>query len=119
MPPHAMITEESKYTVDDLHAALSAYARESQAPFQHLRQTFREIVRRLHSDAPVLERELQEIQARLGTPFERPTDVEDATSIGHRLTNLMCLAVMAKGLATGIKRTASLEPETASPFSLA
>jgi hypothetical protein len=115
-----MITKEGKYTVYDLHAALSVFARESQAPFQHLRQTFREIVRRLHSDAPVLEQELQEIQARLGTPREQPADLERAASIGHRLTNLMCLAVMAKGMAAGgTPAEASLSPEAASPLSLA
>jgi hypothetical protein len=115
-----MSTEESKYTVDDLHAALSVYAQESQAPFQHLRQTFREIVRRLHSDAPVLERELKEIQARLGLPAERSTDIERAASLGHRLTNLICLAVGTKGLATGGRRAAaSLAPDAESPRSLA
>jgi hypothetical protein len=115
-----MSTEDSKCTVYDLQAALSVYAKESQAPFQHLRQTFREIVRRLHSDAPVLERELKEIQARLGTPLERSTDIEQAALIGHRLTNLMCLAVVAKGLVTGgLRAPASFAPDAASPLSLA
>ena len=115
-----MSPEESKCTVYDLHVALSVYAQESQAPFQHLRKTFREIVRRLHSDAPVLERELKEIQARLGTPEERSTDIERAASLGHRLTNLMCLAVVAKGLATGgMRAAASLAPDAGSPLSLA
>ena len=84
------------------------------------RQTFREIVRRLHSDAPILEHELQEIQARLGTPGEQPADLERAALIGHRLTNLMCLAVMAKGMPVGgIRAAASLSPDGASPLSLA
>jgi hypothetical protein len=112
MMPNPMITKERKSTVDDLHVALSVFAHESQAPFQHLRQSFREIVRRLHVDAPPLERELREIQARLGTPSERPTDLDEAALIGHRLTNLMCLAVMAKGLAAGRVRGAmSLAPD--------
>ena len=114
-----MIAKEGKYTVYDLHAALSVFAQESQAPFQNLRQTFREIVRRLHSDAPILEHELQEIQARLGTPGEQPADLERAALIGHRLTNLMCLAVMAKGMPVGgIRAAASLSPDGASPLSL-
>lgn len=113
-----MSSPASQSTVEDLQAALSAFARESQAPFQHLRQTFRELARRLHADAPVLERELREIQARLGTPDERPTDIEQATSIGHQLTNLMCLAVMAKGLAAGgLRAAAALASDTGSPLS--
>ena len=70
-----MISEKHEYpTVYDLHMALSAYARESRAPFQQLRQGLQEVVRRIYSDAPLLEQELKEIQRRLGTPDERPED---------------------------------------------
>jgi hypothetical protein len=58
----------------------------------------REIVRRANADAPVLEQELKEIQHRLGTPAERPNDLDRASSVGHQLTNLMCLAVLMKGI---------------------
>ena len=94
-----MSSEKREYpTVYDLHVALSAYARESRAPFQHLRQELRDVVRRIYSDAPVLEQELKEIQRRLGTPSEQQDDMLRATVIGHQLTNMMCLAVLMKGL---------------------
>ena len=72
----SMSSEKREYpTVYDIQMALSAYARESRAPFQNLRQGLREVVRRIYSDAPVLEQELKEIQRRLGTPDERPDDM--------------------------------------------
>ncbi len=92
-----MSFETSKYpTVEDIQMALSAFARESRAPFQNLRQGLREVVRRIYSDAPVLEQELKTIQRRLGTPDERPEDMVRAAMIGHELTNMMCLAVLMK-----------------------
>jgi len=97
-----MISEKHEYpTVYDLHMALSAYARESRAPFQQLRQGLQEVVRRIYSDAPLLEQELKEIQRRLGTPDERPEDMLRAPVIGHELTNMMCLAVLVQGMNKG------------------
>ena len=97
-----MISEKREYpTVYDLHVALSAYARESRAPFQQLRHGLRDVVRRIYAEAPGLEQELKEIQRRLGTPDERPDDMERAAVIGHELTNMMCLAVLVQGLNRG------------------
>lgn len=89
---------EREHTVYDLHEALETHARESQAPFPVRRQSLREMVRRAHIDAPILEDELREIQRRLGTTAERPGDVDRASIIGHQLTNLMCLVVLMQGL---------------------
>ena len=58
----------------------------------------REMVERAHSDAPILEKELRDIQRRLGTAAEQPGDVDRASVIGHQLTNLMCLVVLMEGL---------------------
>jgi hypothetical protein len=94
-----MSSENSEYpTVSDLHEALSAYAQESRAPFQNLRQGLREIVRRIYSDAPALEAELKQIQQRLGTPAEQPDDMVRVVVIGHELSNMMCLAVLMRGM---------------------
>lgn len=76
----------------DLHAA------ESNAPFLVRRRSLQEIVDRAHIDAPVLEQELSDIQKRLGTPAERPGDIDRVSAIGHQLTNLACLAVLLEGL---------------------
>jgi hypothetical protein len=89
---------ESEHSVYDLRAALDIHSQESGAPFLERRQSLRDIVQRAHADAPVLERELSEIQRRLGTAAERPGDVERASAVGHQLTNLTCLAVLMEGL---------------------
>ena len=88
-------------TVDELHAALSIYARESRPPFQNLRQGLREIVRRIYADAPALEQELKQIQRRLGTPDEQADDMARVVVIGHELTNMMCLAILMQGMNKG------------------
>lgn len=93
MTPH-----EREHTVYDLREALDAHARESQAPFPVRRQSLQEMVERAHIDAPKLEKELREIQRRLGTAEEQPGDVDRASSVGHQLTNLMCLVVLMQGL---------------------
>jgi hypothetical protein len=94
-----MSSEKCRYpTVDDLHAALSTYARESRPPFQNLRQGLREIVRRIYADAPALEQELKIIQKRLGTPDEQADDMTRVVVIGHELTNMMCLAILMQGM---------------------
>ncbi len=97
-----MTSEKRDYpTVYDLHLALSAFAKESRAPFQQLRQGVQEVVRRIYANAPLLEQELKIIQSRLGTPNEQPDDMVRATAIGHELTNMMCLAVLMQGLNRG------------------
>jgi hypothetical protein len=89
---------ESEHSVYDLRAALDIHSQKSAAPFPVRRQSLRDIVLRAHADAPMLERELKEIQQRLGTAGEQPGDVERASAIGHELTNLTCLAVLMEGL---------------------
>ena len=93
-----MPQKECDHSVYDLRAALDIHAHDSQAPFPVRRQSLREIVERAHADAPVLEKELNDIQRRLGTSAERPGDVDRASAIGHQLTNLTCLAVLMQGL---------------------
>lgn len=85
-------------TVENLRMALSAYAEESGAPFQNLRQGLRDLVRQIASDAPPLEQELKNIQQRLGTPCERPDDMNRCAVIAHLLTNLMCMALLVQGM---------------------
>jgi hypothetical protein len=89
---------ESEHSVYDLRAALDIHSQESQVPFPARRQSLRDIVLRAHADAPVLERELMEIQRRLGAEAEQPGDVDRASAVGHQLTNLTCLAVLMEGL---------------------
>ena len=56
-----------------------------------------EIVRKLDADAAQLEQEVARVQARLGTADEQPGDLERVRVTGHRLSNLMCLAVLMQG----------------------
>jgi hypothetical protein len=94
-----MSSEMCRYpTVEELHAALSIYARESRPPFQNLRQGLREVVRRIYTDAPALEEELKRIQKRLGTPGEQAGDMPRVITIGHELTNMMWLAILMQGM---------------------
>ena len=94
-----MITpQEQDQSIEDFDSALTAYARESRAPFPVRRQSLHEIVRRANADAPVLEKELREIQRRLGTRDEQPGDIDRASAVGHQLTNLMCLALLMQGM---------------------
>ena len=94
-----MSSEPCRYpTVEELRAALSIYARESRPPFQNLRQGLREIVRRIYADAPALEEELKRIQKRLGTTDEQAGDMPRVIAIGHKLTNMMWLAILMQGM---------------------
>ncbi len=93
-----MPQKECDHSVYDLRAALDIHAHDSQTPFLARRQSLREIVDKAHADAPVLEKELYDIQRRLGTAAEKPGDVDRASAIGHQLTNLTCLAVLMQGL---------------------
>jgi hypothetical protein len=89
---------ESEPPVCNLHLALTLYARESRAPFPLRRQNLMEIVRSIDADAVQLEQEITRIQQRLGSPDEQPDDLDRAKVAGHRLSNLMCLAVLMQGL---------------------
>jgi len=93
-----MNAAESEATVYNLHLALTLYARESQSPFPQRRRTLMEWVRRIDADAVFLEQEVARIQTRLGTPAEQQDDVERVKTAGHRLSNLLCLAVLLQGL---------------------
>jgi hypothetical protein len=90
---------EDEHSIDHLASALETYAQGTPAAFHVRRLSLQEIVRRANSDSTMLERELKEIERRLGTPAERPGDLDRATAVGHQLTNQMCLAVLMQGLA--------------------
>jgi hypothetical protein len=89
---------ESDPPVCNLHLALTLYARESRAPFPLRRRNLMEIVRSIDADAVLLEQEIARIQQRLGSSDEQPEDLDRAKVAGHRLSNLMCLAVLMQGL---------------------
>jgi len=99
--PLLMTTPDSESVAYNLHMVLSLYARESRAPFPMRRQILMGIVRSLDPEAPGLETEVRAIQARLGTTEERPGDMERAKFVAHRLSDLMCLAVLAQGVKDG------------------
>ena len=94
-----MTPREKDHSIEELDSAFTVYARESRAPFPVRRKALREMAMQASSDAPVLERELKEIQCRLGTQAEQPGDVDRASAVGHQLTNLMCLVVLMQGIA--------------------
>ena len=56
-----------------------------------------EAVGRQFSHAPIIEREIIEIQRRLGTPEERLGDMERAKNAAHQLANMMCTALLLRG----------------------
>jgi hypothetical protein len=96
-----MSAPDSESLAYNLHMVLSLYARESRAPFPMRRQILMSIVRKLDPEAPHLEDEVRAIQARLGTPDERPGDMDRAKVVAHRLSDLMCLAVLSQDLKDG------------------
>ena len=97
-PQPRMNAADSDVTIYNLHLALTLYARESRSPFSVRRQKLMEWVRRLDTDAQLLEQEVARIQRRLGTPAEEDGDLDRVKTAGHRLSNLMCLAVLLQGL---------------------
>ena len=118
-----MSTPDNESVAYNLHMVLSLYARESRAPFPMRRQILMGIVRGLDPEAPRLEEEVRHIQSRLGTPEELPGDLDRAKVVAHRLSDLMCLAVLAQGLDDrqgpgGLRSTPSipLPGGTDSPF---
>jgi hypothetical protein len=80
-----------------LHLALSIYAQENLKPITPQRRGLMEAVSRQFSQAPLIELELAEIQRRLGTPQERPDDLERAKSAAHQLANMVCAALLLRG----------------------
>ena len=81
-----------------LHLALSIYAQESLGPVIPQRRVLMEAVGRQFADAPMLEREIAEIQRRLGTPDERLGDLERANSVAHQLANMMATALLMRSM---------------------
>jgi hypothetical protein len=55
-----------------------------------------EAVGRQFTHAPLIEREIVEIQLRLGTPQERPDDLERTKLSAHQLANMMCTALLLR-----------------------
>ena len=81
-----------------LHLALSIYAQESLGPITPQRGVLMAAVTRQFSEAPVIEREIVEIQRRLGTPDERSGDMERAKKAAHQLANMMCTALLLRDM---------------------
>lgn len=79
-----------------LHLALSIYAQEQLKPITPERRALMDAVGRQFSDAPLIEREIIEIQRRLGSPEERPDDFERAKVIAHKLANMMCSVLLLR-----------------------
>jgi hypothetical protein len=79
-----------------LHLALSIYAQENLAPVTPQRRALMDAVNRQFSHAPVIEREISEIQRRLGTPAERPDDMDRAKAAAHQLANMLCTALLLR-----------------------
>jgi hypothetical protein len=68
------------------------------------RREFRQKIDEENPEILGLEWELLEIQSRLGTPTERPNDLERAREVAHKLANLMCVALLLQGVAAGQNR---------------
>jgi hypothetical protein len=62
-----------------------------------------------------LERELLEIQSRLGTPTERPNDLERARTVAHDIANMMFVALLSDGVAAGQNRAGDCSRAPFSP----
>jgi len=103
--------QEKDCSSDEFQSAMTTYARMSRAPFPVRRRSLLEIVQCSDADALVLERELKEIQRRMGTPAEGPRDLDRATSVGHQLTNLMWLALMMQELTAHLNTIPCAPPE--------
>jgi len=79
-----------------LHLALSIYAQERLKPVTPERRALMEAVSRRFADAPALERQIFEIQQRLGTAAERPDDLERAMVNAHNLANMLCSVLLLR-----------------------
>lgn len=89
---------DSPHEYYKLHLALSIFAQESLKPVIPQRRALMEAVSRQFSNAPLMEHEIAEIQRRLGTPGERPGDMERAKQAAHQLANMMCTALLLRGI---------------------
>jgi len=78
----------------NLHLVLSLYSRHSLRPVVPQRRTLMEAVAGIYPNAAALEREIVEIQGRLGTPDERPGDMDRAKAAAHVLSNMICAALL-------------------------
>jgi hypothetical protein len=72
------------------------YAQESLKPVTPQRRALMDAVNRQFSHAPVIEREIVEIQRRLGTPNERPDDMDRAKIVTHQLANMLCTTLLLR-----------------------
>lgn len=79
-----------------LHLALSIYAQESLKPVTPQRRALMEAVSRQYSQAPMIEQEIVDLQRRLGTPQERPDDLDRAKRAAHQLANMICTALLIR-----------------------
>ncbi len=77
-----------------LHLALSLFARQNLSPVVPRRRALMASVAGIYPGAPALEREITEIQGRLGTSNERPDDMERARVAAHRLSNMICAGLL-------------------------
>ncbi len=78
----------------NLHFVLSLYARHGLRPVVPQRRALMESVAGIYPDATALEREISEIQSRLGTPGERAGDLQRANVAAHALSNMICAALL-------------------------
>lgn len=85
---------DSQRSYYKLHRALSIYAQQCVQPITPQRRALMEAVSRQFSHAPLIEREITEIERRLGTPRERSDDMERANRAAHQLANMMCTALL-------------------------
>jgi hypothetical protein len=79
-----------------LHLALSIYAQERLKPITPDRRALMEAAARQFSDASLLAREITGIQQHLGTPEEKPDDLERAKANAHGLANMLCSVLLLR-----------------------
>ncbi len=82
----------------NLHFVLSLYTRHALRPVVPQRRALMETVAGIYPGASMLELEIAQIQARLGTRDERPDDLERAKVAAHTLGNMICAALLTSDL---------------------
>jgi hypothetical protein len=82
----------------NLHFVLSLFARQSLRPVVPQRRMLMESVARIYPGASMLEREIAEIQVRLGTSRERSGDMDRAKVAAHTLSNMICAALLMRDM---------------------
>ncbi len=70
----------------------------SRAPFPGVLGSLRSMICQADADAARLQAELSGLQRRLGTRDENPGDLERATEVAHKLSNLICAILLARDL---------------------